>query len=937
MVRASALAILLMTASAPAMADPISVAVVLTTSAMAASSITAAGALTFSWGLFALNAAVGLGYAAFSAKAASDAAAGVGGKKTVNVREAAGARQTIYGRQKVGGKLIFVYGGKDTDGSGRFLHLVFAMAGHQCDAFEEFYINDRKVTLDSSGRVTDGGKFAGLVKIQTKLGTQDQTAFADLIAATKGKWTADHRGRGVTLMYVRIKKSQKLTEGIPNFSAVIRGKLVKNLITGVTAWSQNAVWCINDRLMMLGTNASNINLQSWRTAGMIADETVQTRNGPAKRMTCNGVVSEDATPKATLETMLSTTAGSIFWTGGEWQIAVGAWSPPVAHYDMSDLRGPLKIMTRQSRSTTFDAVKGQFSGAQTDWAADSYPAVRTSESADRFKEINFPFTDNSAECQALARIMLYRELEPIGISTSFGLRGLFSGPGDVITLSLPRYGFERKTFEIKTWQFIHRKAADSEAMEIVVDVTLRETSAAVFSRTPVDERVFERNNTTLDDPADGEPPSFRLDAEIREANQTVTTVLMVDITTEGESVANEVQYRPSGSTRWISLGRQDNDYFEALNVRRTEYDVRVRTYNIFGVPSDWAYRYNFNVSASLEPPGIVTGFEVDANGDTLHFSWDPVAALDLSHYLVRWTPRLTGATWANSTIAIKRVSRPATSFSTAARNGTYLIRAVNKTDQMSPAATLITVTGAELAETNIVQTITESPSFSGVKDSTYRSEALPVGLSLSSAAANIVPGKGYYYFATPVDLGAVYTSRISAHIEMVRFELAGLMFDDAPGFFDARDGLFENEDTSDLDAYIQISTRNASVDAWEPWRKITRGSVTARFMRFRAVLETQELKVSPKITELRVTVDMPDRHTGGANIVAATGGTAISFGAPYRVLKGIGIAAQNLNTGDYYRITNKTVSGFTIRFFNSSDTAISRTFDWTALGIGSRS
>jgi hypothetical protein len=42
-------------------------------------------------------------------------------------------------------------------------------------------------------------------------------------------------------------------------------------------------------------------------------------------------------------------------------------------------------------------------------------------------------------------------------------------------------------------------------------------------------------------------------------------------------------------------------------------------------------------------------------------------------------------------------------------------------------------------------------------------------------------------------------------------------------------------------------------------------------------------------------------------------------------------------TGDFYAITSKTKTGFTITFFNSSGSAQNRTFDYVAKGFGLKS
>jgi hypothetical protein len=40
-----------------------------------------------------------------------------------------------------------------------------------------------------------------------------------------------------------------------------------------------------------------------------------------------------------------------------------------------------------------------------------------------------------------------------------------------------------------------------------------------------------------------------------------------------------------------------------------------------------------------------------------------------------------------------------------------------------------------------------------------------------------------------------------------------------------------------------------------------------------------------------------------------------------------------VNTGDYFTVSNKTINGFDVAFFNSSDTGVSRVFDYIAKGF----
>jgi hypothetical protein len=94
--------------------------------------------------------------------------------------------------------------------------------------------------------------------------------------------------------------------------------------------------------------------------------------------------------------------------------------------------------------------------------------------------------------------------------------------------------------------------------------------------------------------------------------------------------------------------------------------------------------------------------------------------------------------------------------------------------------------------------------------------------------------------------------------------------------------------------------------------------------------------VTPSISKLEVVVDMPDRVTSGDDILSGTdaGGKVVTFPTAFKVSPALGIAAQNLVSGDFYEIVSKSASGFTIRFKNSGGTVVDRTFDYVAKGYG---
>ncbi|HEV8036556.1 MAG TPA: host specificity protein J, partial [Yoonia sp.] len=97
--------------------------------------------------------------------------------RTVTVREPVMPREMIYGRTRKGGVIVFLHstGAKDKD-----LHLVVVLAAHRVKSIGAIYFEGEEV-IDASGAAQ--GRWAGKVAVEKRLGTDDQTAFAGLIAA----------------------------------------------------------------------------------------------------------------------------------------------------------------------------------------------------------------------------------------------------------------------------------------------------------------------------------------------------------------------------------------------------------------------------------------------------------------------------------------------------------------------------------------------------------------------------------------------------------------------------------------------------------------------------------------------------------------------------------------------------------------------------------
>ena len=357
------------------------------------------------------------------------------------------------------------------------------------------------------------------------------------------------------------------------------------------------------------------------------------------------------------------------------------------------------------------------------------------------------------------------------------------------------------------------------------------------------------------------------------------------------------------------------------------------------------------------PPANVTNFAVNIIGTQAYLAWTPVPDLDLAYYRIRHSRLTSGATYSDAIDIIDKVARPANTAVVPAMTGTYFIKAYDKLDFSSILATESVAIINDISGLNVVETITESPAFLGQKvECSVGDEGLILDTAIDFDAATglfddaegLFDGgggttslEGTYFFENYLDLGNIYTSRITAIVDVGRIDYVNT-FDAKEGDFDSAIGEFDGDPDAfdDTNVELWVATTdddpNSSPAIWSAYRKFFVGDYKARGFKFKAVLTSTDDTASPILKTLTIAVDMPDRVIGGDDIVSGTGagGYSVVFTPSFKVSPSIGIMGQNLQQGDFYEIPTKSASGFTIRFKNSSGTVVSRTFDYVAKGYG---
>jgi hypothetical protein len=869
--------------------------------------------------------------------------------------------QIIYGKMRVGGARLFDH---TTGVDNKFLHRVLGFAGHEVEAFQTIYINDEVATIDGSGNVTSPARYNGHINIYTHLGAADQQADANLVSAVSG-WTAEHRLRGIAYLYCKFGfDADVFPNGLPEITAVIKGKKVYDPRSSATAWSDNPALCVRDYILSsgygLGEAAANIDDTSVIAAANICDQTNTTAS--TTRYTTNGAFTTAIQPSEFLTNILTSMSGTLWYAQGKWRMKAGAFTASALSLDENDLRSGITVSTRHSRRDNFNEIKGTFKGDESNYQVTDFPPVTNSAfvTADNGQvtvaDVELPFTDNSIEARRIARIMLESNRQQLTIRASFGMRALALQVGDTVAISNTRFGWSSKLFQIAEWKF-----GLGDELGFGVEMTLKETAASVYDEVD-DGLVYERDNTTLLSPFEVPSVGISLSSELRRVRGKVMSVLLADISTANALVDQvEAQFKKSSDTNFtplsVSSGFNGTLQAEAFGVETAFYDVRARAINPLGVRGEFNTVSNFYIDALAAPPADVTNFDGNAVGSTLHLNWTPVADLDLAHYIIRYSNLTSGATY-SAAEDLAQVVSSSSSLAVPAASGTYFIKAVDDTtsgSNVSANAASFVITNVNLGDLNVVQALTENPTFAGVKSDVVKNSDGKLELDVSPKFDDVTglfddrtgnfdgdvggfASSGIYYFANDLDFGQKYTSRISNNVTVERSDLTDLM-DSAQGLFDSRAGLFDGEPDAFDDVSVSVQVRHTNDDptgtpTYTDWASFTVADVTARALQFRAVLSSTDTNVTPQISALSASIDMEDRTESGADIVF-TGTKAVTFATPFKAVPAIGLSLANLTDGDRYTITSKTRSGFTINTFTGGSASTnSATLDFVAKGFG---
>ena len=884
----------------------------------------------------------------------------------------------IYGERLTGGTRVFM----ETSGTDNtYLYMAIVMAEGEINDITEIRVDDKIVTFASS--LSDGTEVEvdssdanfyknseSLIRLEPHFGTDGQSASS--LLSTLSSWGSNHKLSGLCYLAIRLKWNSDAFAGLPKIQAKIQGKKVKtynaSLVEQSASYQTNPAWCLLDYLTNTrygkGLTTSEIDLQSFYDASQVCETQVEPYSGGSNIniFDTNTALDTSRNILTNVRELIKGCRGYLPYSAGKYSLVIETTGTASITLTEDDIIGGYSLTTPDKNEKYNRVIVGfidpdrNYQVNEIQWppiddsglpSADQHATMKTADGG-FLLEGRFSFSTITSQYQAeeMAEVILRRSREALslGITVSFDAYDL--AIGDIVNITHSSLGFSAKPFRVLGITF-------NEDFTVGLSLVEHQDSHYTWATKT---QATATPTTNLPNPFNIQPPaSVSLDDTLIEYNDgTVIVALDITVGASPDSFIDfyQVEYKKSTDSDFIIYAQGSGLTHRVLNViDQQTYDVRVKAVNTLGVSSSYVSAQRKIVGA-IEPPSDVTDFSCNILGQEAHLGWEQIPDLDLAYYNLRFSEATDGtADWQNSVALVEKVSRPATSISVPARAGTYLIKAVDKLGNFSSNATAVISNVTSALNFNVISTQNEHPDFAGTNTNTVITDnAIELDSSelfdaasgnfddettrfFDSGVANAdFLSSGNYEFADVIDIGAKHTARITASLTQTADNPDDL-FDNRSGLFDSASSNFDGDVAANCNAHIEIATSDDNV-TYTAFRTFVIGEYTARYFKFRVVLISRDNASTPVVSQVTVTVDMQDRIFSGNDIVSGTGTKSITFTNPFKSVNyAVGVTGQGMATGDYFTVSNKTINGFDVAFFNSSNTGVSKTFDFIAKGF----
>jgi len=376
--------------------------------------------------------------------------------------------KVIYGTRKTEGTIVFMNTTNpddDDDVKNDLLHVIIVWCEGGVESIDDILLNDISIT-DSKFNAKDGGRWAYAYNFTNGMAGLSSP---HLKAAGWDGAAKDHRLDGLACTYLRLEWSigdNAPFTGIPDATAIIKGRRVRNLETGVTEYSENPAYCTFDYLThpIFGKDlqASEYDLDSFKVGGRIANTAVPKFQGSEETQplfTCNAVIDTGQSVLDNTEILSKSMRALMPIINGKLTLVIEQDDEPTP-YSLSenDFDGKIKY-DEGSKSKRYNRVIVEYIDKELSYSEQDavYPEP-DSELADQWLaedngvllEYRFKVSSctNYYEARQMARILAMLSRESLSFTATVAPIGLRYTIGDVIPINHKKLGWVNKPFRL---------------------------------------------------------------------------------------------------------------------------------------------------------------------------------------------------------------------------------------------------------------------------------------------------------------------------------------------------------------------------------------------------------------------------------------------------------------------------------------------------------
>ena len=900
----------------------------------------------------------------------------------------------VYGERLLGGTRIFLQtSGTDNE----FLYMALVMCEGEINSIEEIRVDDKIVTFsgaltDNTQRTVassdsnfykDGVSY---ITVEPHLGSDSQSASS--LLSTLSSWGSNHKLSGIAYLALKFKWNQDMFGSIPKVQARVKGKKIVTLDSSLSessaTYSTNPAFCILDYLRNerygKGIPTADIDLQSFRDASQVCITQVTPFSGGADINLFDTHAVLDTSKKVieNVRHLIRGCRGLLPYSSGKYKLVIETTGSASITLTEDDIIGGYNLSS-PSKNERYNRVIVSFVDSTRNYqinecqfppvddsslaSADQHATMKTADGGFLLEgRFDFHTLTSKFQAQEMAEIILRRSRDALQLSINVGFNGYDLVIGDIVNITHSSIGFSSKPFRVMSLTF-------NEDYTIGLTLVEYQGSHYTFAQQSAQTTV---PTTNLPNPFVIQPPaSLTLSDEMIEySDGTVITRLNILVGASPDSFVSNYQVEAKKTSesdfKIISTGSQLNH--ELLNVvDGIEYSVRVKAINSFGVSSSFISATRTIVGAT-DTPSDVEDFNISLIGSNqMSLNWTAVNDLDIEFYEIRYSIGSGTTAWFNTSPLVQVPRRKSNSVVVNALKPPFnlYIKAVDKLGNESANPAIITSSVVTLQSFQDISSIQEETAFSGTFTNTFKGEdknnnpavtldtitlfdarsgnfddADSSGFLFDTGGlADNITGSGNYVFANSFSLDAIYDATFQVELTMESDDPYDL-FDSGrnvgpTGLFDNAKSPFDGNAPTNNNAIIQIGADDTALSNISTFSTVAQqGTFKGRFFKFRTVLSSANNNARPFVTGLKARLVLEKRTETGDDISSGTGTKSVTFTNGFFQIPNITVTGQDLASGDFFVISNKSKLGFDIVFKNSSNSIINKTFDFQARGVG---